>query len=121
MQKLLYYCQGFNLALTDNPLFPQRIEAWDHGPVVPDIYHEFKVNGAGAIPIPNDFNPDALSEDEQELVDEIYEVFGQYSAWKLRNLTHEEKPWKKTVVGHEISHKLLKKYFLQYVKDDQEE
>lgn len=25
---------------------------------------------------------------------EIFEVYGQYSAWKLRDLTHEEAPWK---------------------------
>ncbi|HSX79064.1 MAG TPA: type II toxin-antitoxin system antitoxin SocA domain-containing protein, partial [Candidatus Saccharimonadia bacterium] len=35
LQKLVYYAQGFALALLDKPLFPQCIEAWIHGPVVP--------------------------------------------------------------------------------------
>ncbi len=34
LQKLLYYAQGFHLALYDEPLFPEAIEAWTHGPVL---------------------------------------------------------------------------------------
>ena len=35
LQKLVYYAQGFALVLLEKPLFPERIEAWIHGPVVP--------------------------------------------------------------------------------------
>ena len=42
LQKLLYYAQGIHLALNGQPLYPERIEAWQHGPVVPEIYHAFK-------------------------------------------------------------------------------
>ena len=42
LQKLLYYAQGFHLALYDQPLFPEAIEAWTHGPVVPDLYRHYK-------------------------------------------------------------------------------
>jgi uncharacterized phage-associated protein len=24
----------------------------------------------------------------------VYKVFGQFSGWKLRNMTHDEGPWK---------------------------
>ncbi len=34
LQKLLYYCQGYALALTGKPLFPEPVEAWRYGPVV---------------------------------------------------------------------------------------
>ena len=37
--KLLYYAQGTFLALYGRPLFNESIEAWLHGPVVPDVYH----------------------------------------------------------------------------------
>lgn len=35
LQKPAYYAQGFHLALFDTALFDERVEAWDHGPVVP--------------------------------------------------------------------------------------
>ena len=45
LQKLLYYCQGFSLVLLGHPLFPEVIEAWLHGPVVPVVYQAFKHYG----------------------------------------------------------------------------
>ena len=41
LQKLLYYAQAYYIAMTGNPLFRNPIFAWQHGPVVPDIYHSF--------------------------------------------------------------------------------
>jgi uncharacterized phage-associated protein len=93
LQKLLYYAQGFHLALFDAPLFGDRIEAWTHGPVVPSVYHDYKAHGSGAIPIPGDFDPLSVDEQTRELLDEVNDVYGQYSAWKLRNMTHVESPW----------------------------
>lgn len=93
LQKLMYYAQGFNLALFDQPLFANEIRAWTHGPVVPDIYHAFKEYGSNAIPAPANFDANELSAEERELLDEVYNVYGQYSAWKLRNMTHAEPPW----------------------------
>ena len=40
--KLCYIAQGLSLALLDKPLFSEPIEAWQYGPVVPSVYHEFK-------------------------------------------------------------------------------
>src|ERR1044071_4359251 len=42
LQKLLYYAQGWHLALRNEPLFHERIEAWVHGPAVPPVYGHFK-------------------------------------------------------------------------------
>src|SRR5689334_12279943 len=38
LQKLLYYVQGWSLALRGKPMFVERIEAWAHGPVVKNVY-----------------------------------------------------------------------------------
>ena len=38
LQKLLYYAQAWYLALHNEPLFPESIEAWVHGPAVPPVY-----------------------------------------------------------------------------------
>ena len=93
LQKLVYYAQGFHVAMFNmKPLFNEPLEAWTHGPVVVSLYHAYKSFGSGPIPRPKDFDPDVLTSEIRELLDEVYKVYGQYSAWKLRNLTHEE-PW----------------------------
>jgi uncharacterized phage-associated protein len=40
LQKLVYYAQGFHLALYDELLFEETIEAWTHGPVIPEMKQE---------------------------------------------------------------------------------
>jgi len=93
LQKLVYYAQGFYLAIFDKPLFVDDISAWTHGPVIPDLYHQYKAYGSNPIPPIDRFDTQRLTKDESEMIEEVYEVFGQYSAWKLRNMTHEEAPW----------------------------
>ena len=111
LQKLVYYAQGFHLALHDKPLFEEDIYAWTHGPVVPELYHEYKEYGSGHVPCPEEFDFSIL-EDAREFLDEIYDTFGQFSAWKLRNMTHEEPPWREASDRREvITHESLKEYF----------
>lgn len=43
--------------------------------------------------MPDNIDLSKLNSDESEMVEEVFEVFGQFSAWKLRNMTHEEDPW----------------------------
>jgi uncharacterized phage-associated protein len=117
LQKLVYYAQGFSLALHNEPLFDDAIEAWTHGPVVPAVYHAYKGQGNGAIEPPDEFDFGAYSEDEQALLDNVYAVYGQYSAAGLRALTHEEPPWKNTPVGQAISQVSMREYFLTQITD----
>jgi uncharacterized phage-associated protein len=93
LQKLLYYAQGFHLAMTGGPLFGERVEAWTHGPVVPDVYHQYKHKGAAAIERPEVFDPEEIDAQARSILDEVHDVYGQYSAWKLREMTHQESPW----------------------------
>lgn len=111
LQKLLYYSQGLHLALYDQCLFPEPIEAWMHGPVVPKIYQKYKANFSKVV---SDQNSDAIpkfTDKEREVLDEVYNVYGQYSAWKLREMTHDELPWKDTPKGAVITPQLMKDYF----------
>ena len=96
VQKLVYYGQGFHLALYGVPLFDEEIEAWMHGPVAPALYQEYKQYGGGPIPLPYGMDFDLFSPDVRELLDEIYNEYGQYSAWKLRQMTHDESPWQES-------------------------
>jgi uncharacterized phage-associated protein len=111
LQKLLYYAQGFHLALQGRPLFGEELAAWEHGPVVPVVYHAYKHHGAGPIPCPDDLDCSRFSEDERTLLDEVYSVYGQFSAWKLRQMTHSESPWLDATKGAVIPHSALTEYF----------
>ena len=119
LQKLLYYAQGFHLAVFGEPLFDKPIEAWVHGPVVDSVYQEFKQHGNGPIPCDDDLDWSTFPRDSQELLDDVYCVYGQFSAWKLRDMTHDEPPWKDTGRGLEITHESLKKHFLTQIENDQ--
>ncbi|SUB64936.1 Uncharacterized phage-associated protein [Plesiomonas shigelloides] len=86
-----------------------------HGPVVPDLYRHYRQYGNGAIPSPEFFDAGKFSKEQLELLGEVWDVFGQFSAWKLRNMTHEESPWKLNYIdgvgGSEISLEEMAKYF----------
>ena len=53
LQKLLYYTQGFHLAIYGVPLFEEKLIAWEHGPVVKEVYDKFKEFGSNAISVPD--------------------------------------------------------------------
>lgn len=117
LQKLLYYAQGAHLALHNEPLFPERIEAWTHGPVVPDVYHRYKQHGSEPIPV-EQINLEAYNAQVREVLDEVNEVFGQFSALKLRAMTHNEPPWIQTPQGGTIPLDLMKEFFKTMVIPD---
>ena len=73
LQKIVYYAYGWTLALLnedikalDNRLFNEPIEAWVHGPVVPELYTKYKARGWEDIDKINDNQDDLFSEDVKE-------------------------------------------------------
>lgn len=114
LQKLLYYAQGCVLGLTGEPLFSEEMEAWEHGPVVPEIYHKYKGYGKSGIEFNEPYNEKSIDGNTRDILESVYLEFGQYSAWKLRNMTHEEDPWKGTLKNHSISKKAIKDYFVSH-------
>jgi uncharacterized phage-associated protein len=115
LQKLVYYTQGFHLAIFGKPLFQENIVAWEHGPVVAELYHELKQFGSSEVTLGDDINEE-ISEDQKDLIGEINQVYGQFSAWKLRDMTHEESPWQNTQSGNIITEDLLIDYFKTQIK-----
>lgn len=118
LQKLVYYAQGYHLALYDEPLFAEQIRAWDHGPVAPPLYHEYSAYGSKAIPSPEEFDETAYSEREIILLDGVYAQFGHFSAWQLREMTHRENPWKEIYPQEVITQDAMKAYFKKRLDSD---
>lgn len=121
LQKLCYYAQGLALATRKTPLFDSRIEAWAHGPVVPVLYKLYKDHGANGIPAPEDFNLEIYDPADRMILDDVYDYYGQYSAWRLREMTHLEAPWKNAYerdMNNTITHEALTDFFAGEVGPD---
>ena len=96
LQKLCYYAQGFSLALLNEPLYDEEIQAWQHGPVVPNLYQKYKHYGKGAITRPEKTEREIyapFTKKQLHVLEEVHEMYGQYTASKLRDFTHDEPPW----------------------------
>lgn len=91
LQKLLYYQQGYHLAVFGTPLFSEPIEAWMYGPVVPVVYDEYSRYGSAVLP--EEACPICLTDDEESLFNEVYDSYRDFSAIGLMNRTHSERPW----------------------------
>jgi uncharacterized phage-associated protein len=114
LQKMLYYLQGFFIAVFDKKLFEEPIVAWPYGPVVEAAYHYFKKFENGAISLAGNEKMTDLYGDEYNLFKNVMEEYGQYSAIKLMQMTHEEPPWSKAFnesPGSEITYGSMKEYF----------
>lgn len=116
LQKLIYYAQGFHLALFQGrPLFNESIEAWKHGPVVNAMWGQYAGMGSNSIPPDPTFDPDTvLSGGQKQLLNDVWNAYGQFSAWKLRDMSHQEPPWVNAYVADRnevISHESLQEYF----------
>jgi len=113
LQKLLYFANGWHLALRREPLINERIEAWEYGPVIADIYHQFKEFGSRQItdfahyidlengqflvrtPRLADYEHDpATLNFVRSLINRIWEQYAKFSPIALSEATHKAvTPW----------------------------
>jgi uncharacterized phage-associated protein len=51
LQKLLYYAQGYSVAMNGvhGLLLPDKMYAWKHGPVVKTVYNHYAHCGSGSL------------------------------------------------------------------------
>ena len=112
VQKLLYYSQGFNKIINKEQLFSEKIMAWQYGPVVEEVFSSLKKYGSNGINEKLQLNKSIESKVENVL-NLVYNKLGQFSAYKLVELTHSETPWKVTEQSKEIKVGLIEKYFLE--------
>ena len=114
LQKLVYYAQGFYLATFDKPLFDDAIEAWDHGPVVANLYPVYSYAGRGHINPASSYPIIEFDEESSSILGYVYQLLGKCSALKLKNMSHRDAPWQnaydkgaKTIIPHQD----MRKYF----------
>lgn len=88
LQKLCYYSQGYRLAETEE-LFPEDFQAWQHGPVVVELYHKFKHFQWRQI----SDEIHSIEENLREFLTDIVSAYGRYDGAALSTMTHRESPW----------------------------
>ena len=139
--KIVYIAHGWCLAVLDRDILNgETVQAWKHGPVIPSLYHEFKSYGRQAITSRatdlkfitqdddrNNFSfrvvTPTLDEGESDLVsvlDFVWDVYKQYSAFDLVNMTHRpDTPWsdcyKEKGENNVISNDKIKEFYTDQV------
>ena len=97
LQKELYYAQGLMMAFYGKQLFSTQCEAWQFGPVFPEVWrtiHPREIREEALI----DSNLDecvrpTFTEEELAVLDAVASNVGCYSPFILRDITHSEQPW----------------------------
>lgn len=89
-QKLLFYAQSWHLAWNGQPLFPDRVEAWDMGPVVREAW---KADPQGETHPTTTADPVGLDATGKATVDAVVDFYGRMSGTELSALTHAQYPW----------------------------
>ncbi len=94
LQKMCYYAQAWHCALFNAPLFEDKIEAWVHGPVIPSLYPLYADYGWQPIP-QKAFDDTSLRHETKDILNSVYETYGEFTGDQLEVLTHSELPWQK--------------------------
>lgn len=92
LQKLIYLAHMFHLGLFKSPLIEEHFEAWNYGPVQPDLYHKAKVYGSD--PVENIFRSASdLDENSTEamMLDKVLGDLSAHTPARLVALTHWDK------------------------------
>lgn len=127
LQKILYYVQANFLCRKNMACFRENIKNWQYGPVVEEVYKEYKKNAASPIRtkveqriklgfIDGEIkeikeNLGMIDADDINLIYEVCDVFSHYSGSKLIEKTHQEDPWKNTKYNEIISNASIEYYF----------
>jgi uncharacterized phage-associated protein len=95
--KLVYIAHGWHLALKNEPLINEGVQAWKYGPVINSLYHYFKPYGNNQISAPGRVIGLGVRDPDDEtkaFLDKIWEVYGDMNGLELSTLTHQQNtPW----------------------------
>ncbi len=137
LQKLLYFAYGMHIAVYEEPLFESEIQAWRLGPVIPDVYNEFKDRGSmpisegsrARIPLESanekDYNfevPQFINEEDK--IRSLYitcKLYGNEKAWKLVDKTHSvNSAWSKFKydIKEKMQNEAIKQEFEDYIEQN---
>ena len=99
LQKLCYYAVAWGWALMDKSIVKDGdFEAWVHGPVSEILYQKYKDYGWNNIDNSKIKKPE-FSNDIEELLNSVWDTYGNKDGNELEALSHSEQPWQEARVG----------------------
>lgn len=105
LQKILYYIQVYFLQ-HDEIAFPDAIEAWQFGPVVPNVYYYYC--GYGAMPIVSTHERFIVESKDKSIINSIVESKRDLDPWKLVEETHRKNgAWDQTYKNGSGNRKII--------------
>lgn len=93
--KLVYIAHGWMLGLYGRPLIDDEVQAWQYGPVIPNLYNSLRSYKGQPVTreIPQLWASD-LDRQQEDIVQQVYKMYGQRSGADLSRLTHAVgTPW----------------------------
>lgn len=98
IQKICYYAVAWNYALKNKDLcIDGEFQAWVHGPVSPVLYEIYKGSGWEEHDLRS--SPPTMDKETEELLESVWETYGEKTGNALEALSHSEFPWMKARVG----------------------
>jgi len=123
--KLVYMAHGWMLGLVGRPLIKEEVEAWQYGPVIPELYNALRRYKSQPVSALIEGVNDDLDSEEAHIVDQVYQIYGHRSGPALSRLTHQAgSPWAKVYsrgsFGIEIPNDLIEDHYAMLAKRSQE-
>lgn len=120
--KLVYIAHGWMLGLTGRPLIDQKVEAWQYGPVVRDVYNATRNFGRNAVVGHLASMAGTLADEERSIVDQVFSLYKHMDGIALSNITHRaDTPWAKTYTagqfGTTIPNDLIAEHYRKLSKE----
>ncbi len=105
LQKILYYIQK-DFLKEDRLAFGDDIEAWQFGPVVPNVYYRYC--GFGAMPITISMGEYSINISDKKWIDSIIDAKRSVAPWDLVKETHKTGgAWDKVFSGGSGNRKVI--------------
>lgn len=115
LQKLLYFAQGFHLALNNGtPLFEEDLINKPHGSkcqLVYDVYKEYEYRTIPRVPYSV---ASLLTDSEIMAIEKAWNIYGNMDGKFLEELIHQEDPWLDTETDEIMPKEKIFEYFYQH-------
>lgn len=134
LQKIMYYIQAAFLVEKNEKCFNENILNWTYGPVVDEVYREFRTFGYSSILRQKSymcigydkknhkisigekkFDGSILGNEDKQIIQKIVDIYSKFEPFDLVNKTHSEDPWKDTNQNDIIDNESIKNYYINNI------